>query len=164
MIGSLLRKRTAKKPYGNIASQESIDAFVAGGAPEQTLREGEVEFLLALVRGNTPTVLTARAGQVADIAAQHGAVVHDLVCSLVVAGFGTLPVRQDPPGARLALVEELRRALGDDVKILHGKGRGFFGIIANDSHPSHTFILAEFETLLAVLSQMNFGQADEFAP
>ena len=116
------------------------------------------------MRGNTPTLISERVGNVAYIAFNHGAVVHAVVGSFVAVAFGTLPTKHEQPGDRPALVEELHQSLGDDIKILHGAGRGYFGLIGNQAWQSHSFLLPQFDAMLGVLSQLDFGQTQEFTP
>jgi hypothetical protein len=128
----------------------------------QPLVEGDIELVLVWMRGSTPAEVSARVGKVSETAINHGAVVHDLVGSLVIIAFGSLPIKQETPQARLALIKALRQEWVEDMKILHGAVRGFFGLIGGQPRQSHSFIVPKFDVMLSILLQMNYGQVEEF--
>jgi len=162
---SQLRKRALKKTMGSLASDEAVEALVAGQLGKQPLTEGLVDFLLVFVRGADAALLSKRVGKVADLAIKQGALVHDLAGPLVTIAFGTSPGKApEPSGNRAALLQELHRHLADDIKVLHGSVQATFGLIGGESRQSYALLLPKFDLMLGYLSQMNFGQVEEFQP
>jgi hypothetical protein len=80
----------------------------------------------------------------------------------VVIAFHTLPIQPELAGGRLALLEMLRKHLGEDLKILHGTAHGHFGLIGSDLRQNYSFILPQFDVMLCTLTQMDFGKILEF--
>jgi hypothetical protein len=117
-----------------------------------------------LVRADTPQQLSERIGLVADISHQHDAAVHSVIGPLVVIAFGTLPSGQQPPGSRTLLISQLRERIHDNIKIVHGAVDGHFGSFGSEGLLSYTFAFPGFDSALAALGRLEFGQTEEFQP
>ncbi|MFO1475467.1 MAG: hypothetical protein U1F98_02305 [Verrucomicrobiota bacterium] len=164
MLSSLfqLRKRTAGKAGGSSAPDEGLEVLLEEHFAGQSLKTGPVEFLLVYVRAETPIQLSARAGKIAELAVKQGALVQNLGGSLFLLGFGAAPLKNPPPGNRAQLLAELKRNLGDDTRILHGAVQASFGFIGGETRNTFALLLPKLDLMLGYLSQLNFGQVEEF--
>jgi hypothetical protein len=117
--------------------------------------------VLCFVRGDTSENLSERIGAVVKIALAHEAIIHGTIGPLVATAYGAHPNSPAHFGARIALVKDLRRKLGDDIKIVHGATEGCYGLFGNESFMSYTFVVPEFNAALGLLSKLDFGQTEE---
>jgi hypothetical protein len=128
----------------------------------QAFTGARIEYVLVFVRGDTPEDISLRVGRVAEIAISHDAVVHDMVCELVVIAFGTIPASLRMAGKRASLVEHLGRELSSHVKIIHGAADGHYGNIGSGVRMAYSFVLPRFGAILGALSRLEYGQVEEF--
>ena len=124
------------------------------------LKRGTLEVDVAVVRGDTPEVVSERMGLVAEIAMKHGAVVDTLVSSMVIVTFGMFG-QQPTTANRDALIQELRQRLQSDIKIIHCAHHAVYGVLGS-SHFAYTFVVDGFIEMLGQLNSMQFGEAAEF--
>jgi hypothetical protein len=82
---------------------------------------------------------------------------------MVVMAYGTLRPGE-PSGSRQQLVGHLQERFGADIKILHGAADGHFGNFGSEKRLAFTFTFPRFDTALATLGRLEFGQAEEFTP
>jgi len=102
--------------------------------------------------------------RVADLGTERGAMVFRAYGQTIIMAFGTFPPAQHSAGARNALVAELRKELGEDVRIVHGAVDGQFGNFGSETRIDYNFTFPRFKETLARLDQMEFGQAQEVCP
>ncbi len=164
MLGSFIKRRKAERALAKYLSPAAVTAFGDGRIDTRSLKPGHIEFVLVFVRADTPAQVAERMGRVADIGVEHGAVVHDLVSSLVVLAYGTHPAPSEQPFSRRALVKALQREYGGDIKMVHGAASGHYGNFGSPTRISYTFSIPRFDTTLAVLGRLGFGQTEEFRP
>jgi hypothetical protein len=162
MIRNILQKRSVRKTFGKVVDPETVQALLQEGAKRPVIKYGRVEFVLAFVRGDDPSQISAHMAKVADLAVAQGAVVHDLVGGLVIVAFGTLPANSAEPGSRSSLIHALLEQLPRDVKIVHGAADGHYGLFGSDTRLSYTFLVPEFDRALGTLSRLEFGESEEF--
>jgi len=163
MIRSYFQRRRVRKIFERVVTPEAA-AAIARGEPlqRQPFTAAQIEFVLVFVRGDTPEMISERVGQVAAIAISRKAVVHGLVCELVVIAFGTHPAISSAVGQRAALVEQLGKELSDHVKVIHGAAAGHYGQIGSGYRMAYGFLLPHFNAILGRLSSLEFGQIEEF--
>jgi hypothetical protein len=163
MIRSYLQKRRIRKVLGRYVRPETVDALLRGeGIERQPFTAARIEFVLVFVDGNTPEEISERVGRVSEIAMSHNGTVHDIIGALVVVAFGTHPVSPPTAGERAALVEHLSQELSRFAKIVHGAADGHFGLVGSGKRIAYSFILPRFDAILGRLSQIEFGQIEEF--
>lgn len=165
MIHEFLEKRRVRKAFEKLVAPETVESLLRDspqGPQVQPLKHGRVDFILAFVRGGSPTQVSERIAQVADLALTHGATVHDLVGALVIMAFGTHPTSLPESGSRSSLVQALREQLASDVKIVHGAADGHYGVFGSETRMSYSFLVPQFDQILGALSRLPFGESEEF--
>ena len=161
MIRSFLERRRARRILGKIVNPETVESLLRDDLQRQPLKHGRIEFVLAFVRGETPDQISDRVGAAADLAAEHGATVYDLIGPLVIAAFGTHPAASPQPGSRSSLVAALHERLAGDIKIVHGAADGHYGLVGSERRTSYSFLVPQFDVILGTLSRLPFGQIEE---
>ena len=163
MIREYLAKRKARRVLGKYVTPNALEAILNGdGAERQPFTAARIEFVLVFVDSKTPEEVSERVGRVTEIAMSHNATVHDIIGALVVVAFGTTQHSSPVADKRAALVEHLRRELSNHLKIVHGAADGHFGLVGSGVRISYSFVLPRFDTMLGRLSQLEFGQLEEF--
>jgi hypothetical protein len=158
-------KRKLIRQFSEYLDPESVRDLLDGRALDTTkIQAGRIEFLFVFVRADSPQQLAERIGLVADAGIEHEAVVHDLIGPMVVMAFGTVGATQHSPVSRPELVGRLQRQFGADIKIVHGAADGHFGNFGGDRHIAFTFTFPRFDTALATLGRLEFGQTEELLP
>jgi hypothetical protein len=162
MLRDFFEKRRIKQAFSRIVAPDAVEAVLRGDELETVLKQGHLQFALASVRG-TPAEISDRVGLIGDVAMAHSLVVFSSLGPLVAVASGMHS--WSPPDAtrRLAFVEDLRRQLGDDVKILHGTAIGHYGLLGKETGVVfYSFLLPHFDSVLAALVRLEFGAAKEF--
>ena len=163
MIRSYLEKRRVRKVFERFVRPEVVEAILSGdGIKRQPFTAARIEFVLVFVDGKTPEEISERVGRVTEIAMSHDGTVHDIIGALVVVAFGTIQHSSSVAGRRAALVEQLRRELSSHLKIVRGAADGHYGLVGSGVRVSYSFVLPRFDTMLGRLSQIEFGQIEEF--
>jgi hypothetical protein len=162
MIHEFLEKRRVRKTFEKLVDTKTVEALLRDGGERQPIKDGRIEFVLAFVRGESPSQISERMARVADLAVEHGAVVYDLVGGLVIVAFGTHPASPPQSGGRASLVQALRDMLAGDVKVVHGAADGHHGLFGSDTRLSYTFVVPHFDAILGALSRLQFGESEEF--
>jgi hypothetical protein len=162
MIRTFLERRRVRRIFRKVVNPETVETLLREGGVQPSIKQGRIEFVLAFVRGGTPSQISDRMARVADIAVDHGAMVYDLVGGLVIVAFGAGPHPPPKSGTRASLIQALREQLAADVKIVHGAAAGHHGLFGSESRMSYTFLVPQFDQILGALSRLEFGQAEEF--
>jgi hypothetical protein len=162
MIHEFFEKRKVKKAFEKLVDPETVESILQDGAQLQQLKHGRIEFVVAFVRGESPSQVSERIARVADIAITHSATVHDFIGALVIVAFGTHPSSSPKSGSRSAMVQALREELAGDVKIVHGAADGHYGLIGSETRMSYSFLVPKFDAILGTLGRLEFGQIEEF--
>lgn len=165
MLTDFFAKRKLRKQLSEYISADVVEALVEG-RPLDTpkIQAGRIEFVFVLVRADSPEHLAERIGLVADAGIEHHAVVHDLVGPMVVMAFGTPKAAEHVPMSRSELVSHLQQRFASDLRIVHGAADGHFGLFGGDTRLSYTFTFPRFDTALATLGRLEFGQTEELRP
>ena len=124
-------------------------------------RRGRIEFIVIFIHGQSPDEVSQRISHVSGLVRVHGAMIDHIVGALVTVAFGVPPASAAEPGVRLRLVQSLQQALGRNLKIVHGSADGHYGIFGENPY-SYTFLVPQFDRVLAKLGQLEFGEAAEF--
>ena len=161
MIHEFPEKRRVRKAFERLVDPETVETLLRVGGVQPSIKQGRIEFVLAFVRGESPSQIAERMASVADIAVENGAVVYDLVGGLVVVAFGTHPAASSQSGSRASLVQALREQLAGDIKIVHGAADGHYGLFGSEKCMSYTFLVPKFDVILGTLSGLEFGQIEE---
>lgn len=144
---------------------EAAEAVLHGDALQSPpFTAARIEFALVFVAGKTPEEISERVGRVTEIALSHDGTVHDIIGAMVVVAFGTIPRSSPVTGKRAELVEHLSGdgELSGYLKIVHGGADGHYGNVGSGVRISYSFILPRFDAMLGRLSQIEFGQIEEF--
>jgi hypothetical protein len=162
MTRNSLKIPRLRKVFGEYVQPAMVESLLRGGVDAQSLKHGHIEFVLAFVRGESPTQVSERIGRVAEIVIAHGATVHTIVGALVVAAFVTTPGGPPLGGVRPSLVHALTDQLAGDVKVVHGAADGHYGLFGSETGMSFTFLVPQFDQVLGRLSLLPFGAEQEF--
>ncbi len=162
MIRTFLERRRVKRAFEKLVDPETIEALLRNDVEREPFKGGRIEFVLAFVRGESPSQVSERMATVADLAATYGAVVYDLIGGLVIMAFGTHSESRTESGSRWALVGALRERLAGDIKILHGAAEGHYGLFGSERRISYTFVVPQFDAILGALSRLALGESEEF--
>jgi hypothetical protein len=164
MFGKFFEKRRVEKALEKFVTKKAAEAIAEGRyLPEMKIKAGKVDFVLVFLRGVSAEQISERMAIVSDIAIKHNGVVEGMVSALMTITFGTHPKVQHSPLVRMTLVDELTHALGDDIKIVHGKADGHFGIFGSSKRCAYTLLVPKFDVGLGRLEQMDFGKIEEIA-
>lgn len=165
MLTNFFAKRKLRRQLGEYMSPDAVEVIVEG-RPLNTpkIHAGRIEFVFVFVQADSPEQLAERIGLVADAGIEHQAVVHDLVGPMVVMAFGTLRAAENLPTSRSELVSHLQQRFASDIRIVHGAAYGHFGLFGGDKRFSYTFTFPRFDTALATLVRLEFGQTEELRP
>jgi hypothetical protein len=162
MIRTFIKRRRVKRLFRKLIDAETVKTLQRDDGGQLPIKQGRIEFVLAFVRGESPLQISERMARVADIAAEHGAVIYDLVGGLVIVAFGTHPNPPSQLSSRASVLQALRQQLAGDVKIVHGVDDGHYGLFGNGTRTSHTFVVPKFDQILGTLSRLKFGEVEEF--
>ncbi|HZM02815.1 MAG TPA: hypothetical protein VFC44_07305 [Candidatus Saccharimonadales bacterium] len=164
MLRAYLEKRRVRRIFRKVVNPETADAILDGHNVRQPPTESQIELILVFVRGDKPEQISHLIDRVIEICAVHQAYVDGLVASIVVAGFGTHPTSKPAVGARVGFVADLLRQMGPNIKVVHGAGAGYYGLFGADKHLRYSFVFPEFDGVLGLLGETEFGTAQEFKP
>jgi hypothetical protein len=155
MIRWFLERRRAIRVFKQILTPQ-----LRGDTTVEPHRHGRIGFVLAFVQGRTASEVSERMGRVADVATKYRATFFQSVSGLMILGFGTHA--DSLIDSQPLLVEALRTELTNNIKIVHGVGEADYGLFGNNTWPSFTFLLPQFDAILGVLARLPFGEAEEF--
>jgi hypothetical protein len=126
-------------------------------------RECVVEFILVMVEGGTPEMISERMGIVCDVASSKEAMVQSAFgpCALIVMS-EDIELLSGAAGCRILIVEELQNRLGNAGKIVHGVSRGFAGLVGFKPMFSYGAVFPEWDAVLAMAGKLPSGTAFEF--
>jgi|SRR5689334_21958145 len=131
------------------------------GKVEASLTEGLFQFAFPCVRG-TPSEISARVGIVVEVAKSHDGVFYTALGPLCSVAWGRFAWSPADPEKRLAFIEDLRRQLRADVKIVHGVAPGHHGLLGTESTLfNYSFLVPNFDQVLAALARLDFGAEEE---
>ena len=161
---NFLERYRLRKTFSEYVSKDVIDDLLSGKVTDEDLRKlknGQIEFVLVAVRGETPQIISERMGKVADIACQHNGIIDSLVSSLVIIVYGIFDFDVQQQGDRLTLIEALNQTFKDDIKIVHGSESGCFGNLGGDTRMSFSFIVPNFINALGLLANLSYGETKQ---
>ncbi len=166
MIREFFRRRAIRRAFSRYVSPDVVQSLFSDRvqAESATLHSGEIGFVLSWVNGYSPEQVSERTGRVADLAIEYGGVVDSMVSGLVIVSFGASPPpfvhSSDQAGFVAALIQEL----GNEIKLVHGCSKGYYGNIGSARRMAYSFIIEDFGLALKRLCSLDFGQAEEFMP
>jgi hypothetical protein len=157
-----MKRAKLRKLLSEYVNADGVDALMEGRRLDvPKIQSGRIEFVFVLVRADSPEQLAERIGLVADVGTEHDAVVHTMVGPMVVMAFGTLRAEQHSPTSRSELVSHLQQQFGKDIRIVHGAADGHFGSFGSATRISYSFTFPRFDSALATLGRLEFGQTEE---
>jgi len=157
-----MKRAKLKEKLSEYISADAIEAFMDGrplNIPK--IQAGRIEFIFVLVRAESPEQLSERIGVVAGVGVEHDALVHSMVGPMVIMAFGAFKATQHSPESRAELVNHLHQRFGNDLKIVHGAADGHFGSFGSATRISYSFTFPRFDSALATLGRLEFGQTEE---
>jgi hypothetical protein len=122
-----------------------------------------IDFVLLLLNDDDLDGVPAILGQICSLARMHRGYPESLTGPLVFVLFGYPAQDAESATHRAAMVAALGKALGDRVKILHGRGPALVGTVAGKEGP-YGAVMAGYHRLLGELTAMEFGQVREVVP
>ena len=162
MIRTYLERRRVKRVFSKLVDAETVESLLQDGGEIPPIKQGSIEFVIAFIRGESPSQISERMARVADLAMEQGAVVYNLVSGFVIVAFGTHAHPPPKSGSRALLVQALRDQFAGDAKIVHGAADGHHGLFGSERHLSYTFVVPQFDAILGALSRLQFGEIEEF--
>lgn len=124
--------------------------------------EKELEFIIAIVAGNTPEEANRHLSLLGELAKEHDAQTGAMACSLVVIDFREIAESKQARDSRRKLVAAIRERLGSNVKAVQGSAKGHIGYYGSKQHTlAYTFTFPGFESAIAVLARLKFGEIEE---
>jgi hypothetical protein len=161
---ALLEKYRLRRSLSKHVSKEVLIDVLSDNVTDDDLRklqEGKIEYVLIVVRGETPEIISELMGAVADIASQHNGTIDSLVSSLVIVTYGMFDCETRTRNDRVTLVEMLKQTFQGNIKIVHGVETGCFGNLGSDTQMSFSFIIPSFMDGLRTLAGLRFGETLE---
>ena len=90
--------------------------------------------------------------------------VENVAVSLVIATFGTLPLKESElEDNRARVAARLMSELGPEIRLVHGSAVGLVGNFGTDTVIHYGSVLPNFGQILQRLLQLEFGQSAEFS-
>ena len=119
-----------------------------------------IEFVLVALNDDDLDAIPAILSRIIEMARVHQGFVESLTGPLVLVLFGYPAPDAEAESHRAAMVASLREAMGDRLKIQHGRGAALVGTVAGKEGP-YGAVIAGFHHLLGELVAMDFGQVGE---
>src|SRR5688500_3847573 len=165
-IGNRWRRWRVARRSREYADPKLVER-VLNSPPEPLAAERRpVDFIVALLRDDDLDALPDRLRRVTELVPNWGGILEILVGPLVLITFGAW--RPDPkvtPDARrqqrVEVVARLRSALGNEVRLLHGRGAAIVGDFGTNRYSSFGTILEGFGDLLRNLVTLEAGESRE---
>ena len=131
MLKAFLERRRLKKTFERYVSPDIGRQLINGTltSPNPAHTERSIEFAFIAISAPEAPSYSERAGIVANIAFEHGGIVHSLVPVVIVA-FGS--VHAVPSGACLPFVTSVQSRLSDAAAIVHGSATASVGSFGGD--------------------------------
>jgi hypothetical protein len=161
---NFLEQYRLHKTFSKYVSKDVLDDLLSGKVTDEdfrTLKDGQIEFVLIAVRGETPQIISERMGKIAAIACQHNGIIDSLVSSLVIVVWGMIEFDTKQQGDRFTLIEALNKTFGDNIKVVHGSENGCFGNLGSDTRMSFSFIVPSFINALGLLANLPYGETKQ---
>jgi hypothetical protein len=159
----LLRKQRSqrdilKKAFSRYVGEQKVGEIVHDQEDlELTIKH--VNFLLVMVRQDPRQAKTIR--QVVRIVQEEQAMIQSITNTLITVYCG-VPIHEPSAGKmREDLVIKLTESLGSDLAIVHGECDCPVGIVGTEDRANYTALLPEYQTKLAGLLSLDFGQVKE---
>src|SRR5215207_5292894 len=105
MIRTYLERRRVKRVFSKLVDAETVESLLQDGGEIPPIKQGSIEFVIAFIRGESPSQISERMARVADLAMEQGAVVYNLVSGFVIVAFGTHAHPPPKSGSRALLVQ-----------------------------------------------------------
>jgi hypothetical protein len=122
-----------------------------------------IDFMLLMLNDDDLDGIPAILGQIHSLARMHRGFPESLTGPLVFVIFGYPAQDAESATHRAAMVAGVVEALGDRVKILHGRERALVGTVAGKEGP-YGAVIAGYHRLLGELTAMEFGQVRQASP
>ncbi len=121
------------------------------------LADRDICFVLLEFTASEESELLAALGSVADLSAEHSAVVDAIVSNLMVVVFGMVgPLTPHKP-----FVDAVLARHGNGVKVMYAAGPARVGNLGSAKRMSYSFIHPAFSKALALLPSVAKGEARE---
>ena len=161
MFGRSKKPGQLEKLFSEYLSPHMMRALESDAFQDE-LNEPEgarIEFVLAAVQGSSAGDVGRKMGEVSDVAMACGWTVETLVSGTVLAISGPFPWSLAQPAiSRGEFVARLRKALGSDLKTVHGVEHGYFGSFGSERRKTWGTYLPGFQKSLTDLCISEYGQ------
>lgn len=139
-----------------------VEWLVENAVSVPPFSEKELEFIIAMVAGNTPEEANRHLSLLGELAKERDAQTIAMACSLVVIDFREIAENSQARESRRKLVAAIRERLCGNVKAVHGSAKGHYGYFGSKQHIlAYTFIFPGFEAAIATLARLKFGEIEE---
>jgi hypothetical protein len=157
-FNKMIERARTRKAFSLYLSPEMVERAAASAA-DMLPKRTEISFIIFQVRDDPPEIVRTHLERAFPLIHQHGGVIEVIFSSLSLVSFGLIP--SGAPDRRVEVAESLLSALGTDVRLVHGKTEGLFGMHGRDFGLFFGCLIPGTGQLLAKLLQLDFGQSAE---
>ena len=160
-IRTRVRRRRQIRRFSSYVDARLVQQILDNpeSAPAPPSRQ-TIEFVLVALNDDDLDGIPPILSQILEMTRVHEGFVESLTGPLVFVEFGYPTPDAEAAAHRAAMAASLGEALGDRVKILHGRGAALIGTVAGKEGPFGA-VLAGYHRLLKELTAMEFGQVRE---
>jgi hypothetical protein len=159
-------RRRLKKVFSKMVSPSVVSGVLENKSDFKVgakLSEKTLGVVLVLLRYSTHDEMATHMSLVASLAREHEAWTQAITNCLMVFCYGSFPSGHNSEERRCLFVEALQTKLGDVVRIVHGTGKGFVGLVGSDEICGYTFLMPKFDEALRILCTLPDGKVREMA-
>jgi hypothetical protein len=160
-LQALIRERRIRKAFSACVNPAVVKQIVKGDLESSGLRREVVAFVILEVpiSPELPQQLSA----LAELALAHDAVLHDIVCNVMVATFGVFPDTRNTVDRCAPFVKVVVAQFGNGVRVVFAHGEAEVGNLEGPHRFSFTFVHPAFPSALALLSTVPWVEAKNAA-
>ena len=150
-----------RKMLGKYLTPETCDAALRQQDELGSLAPQRIGIILVAVRDDDPNDVQHAIKAVTHAAIDSNICVAHIISSLVILTTGMFPSPANVEPDQVAFVELLSATHGKTIKILHGTAHGDVGNLGSSKRFSFSFIVPDFLSALAELSELSYGEVRE---
>ncbi|MGJ4952296.1 hypothetical protein [Bradyrhizobium sp. HKCCYLS20291] len=147
-----MRKRL-RAVFGDFLSKEALDTIAQGNAPMPPLERSMVCHVLLQVRDDTAEDVSQNVSDVSELLVREGAMIENILSSLVSAAF---PLQ----ASRLDAIEAALGRLGPNVRAVYQAGEYPRGMFGSSSRFAYGTVVPHMSMAMERLLRLEFGRAE----
>jgi hypothetical protein len=164
-IKSSIERRKIKKLFSKYVDEETIDKILDENTSELEMNKLEkslIDFVLIKARDKPIENIQNHIKKVIEIAAANNGLVENIISSVVVISFFKNE-EDEKTKNRKKLVDDLLKNKGNDISIVHGKIKGYYGNLGNSSSFHFGSIISNVSNYIALLDSLEFRECKEIS-